>query len=58
MYNKLVLGVDRMQCCKNCNNSIYTNEGSIAFYYKCLITGEKYLSKQAESYCCINYEED
>ena len=47
-----------MQCCKNCNNSIYTNEGSITFYYKCLITGIRYLSQQAESYCCIDYKTD
>ena len=47
-----------MQCCKNCNNSIYTNEGSIAFYYRCLMTGERFLSKQAESYCCIDYKNE
>ena len=47
-----------MQCCKNCNNSIYTNEGNITFYYRCLMTGERFLSKQAESYCCIDYKNE
>ena len=47
-----------MQCCANCNNSVYTNEGNITFYYLCCITNEKYLSKQAESYCCDKYTDD
>ena len=47
-----------MQNCTTCNNSEYTNEGSYSFYYRCCITGMRYLTQQAESYCCNEYTDD